>query len=315
VSANGGHRGGFGPGSLQSSRKLLNLILDQVFASPLCAGESCSHLFFSCSMARNITTKLARWWEFDCPDLFSYDDWLEWFHTLRLLKGFKDILKGFNSVGNGKIKGDGFGMLDEIDSCAGLWGLGSKSKKEWVKELSNNNKLNFIAIQETKMEKVSHMDVKFMWGSKNSIVSDLHDMITVGTKWAIDSSVADLRASMCPHDEIRLACVDLVNKSLGLGRKKKKALFFKVDFAKAYDSVRWDFLLDVLEAFGFGSTWCTWIRAVHGIRLISFSRKVSIWSSILKEVQCLSQSGFDFLSYCSRTYRYGQSTSLGKDLG
>ncbi|GKB15420.1 RNA-directed DNA polymerase, eukaryota [Tanacetum coccineum] len=45
-------------------------------------------------------------------------------------------------------------------------------------------------------------------------------------------------------------------------RKKKKALFFKVDFAKAYDSVRWDFLLDVLEAFGFGSTWCTWIRGI-----------------------------------------------------
>ncbi|GKB81088.1 RNA-directed DNA polymerase, eukaryota [Tanacetum coccineum] len=59
-----------------------------------CAGESCSHLFFSCFMARNITTKLARWWEFDCPDLFSYDDWLEWFHTLHLLKGFKDILEG-----------------------------------------------------------------------------------------------------------------------------------------------------------------------------------------------------------------------------
>ncbi|GJZ00392.1 RNA-directed DNA polymerase, eukaryota [Tanacetum coccineum] len=57
------------------------------------AGSQCSHLFFSCSMARNITTKLARWWEFDCPDLFSYDDWLEWFHTLRLLKDFKDILE------------------------------------------------------------------------------------------------------------------------------------------------------------------------------------------------------------------------------
>ncbi|GKB02252.1 RNA-directed DNA polymerase, eukaryota [Tanacetum coccineum] len=37
------------------------------------------------------------WWEFDWAlyiDLFSYDDWLEWFHTLRLLKGFKDILEG-----------------------------------------------------------------------------------------------------------------------------------------------------------------------------------------------------------------------------
>ncbi|GKC30331.1 RNA-directed DNA polymerase, eukaryota [Tanacetum coccineum] len=43
-------------------------------------------------------------------------------------------------------------------------------------------------------------------------------------------------------------------------RKKKKAMFFKVDFAKAYDSVRWDYLIDVLEAFGFGPTWCNWIR-------------------------------------------------------
>ncbi|GJV92918.1 RNA-directed DNA polymerase, eukaryota [Tanacetum coccineum] len=43
-------------------------------------------------------------------------------------------------------------------------------------------------------------------------------------------------------------------------RKKKKSMFFKVDFAKAYDSVRWDFLIDVLEAFGFGSTWCKWVR-------------------------------------------------------
>ncbi|GJV91196.1 RNA-directed DNA polymerase, eukaryota [Tanacetum coccineum] len=64
-----------------------------IMAWKLCRGVMLA-FFFSCSMARNITTKLARWWEFDCPDLFSYDDWLEWFHTLRLLKGFKDILEG-----------------------------------------------------------------------------------------------------------------------------------------------------------------------------------------------------------------------------
>nr|GEY48443.1 RNA-directed DNA polymerase, eukaryota [Tanacetum cinerariifolium] len=39
--------------------------------------------------------------------------------------------------------------------------------------------------------------------------------------------------------------------------KRKQALVFKVDFAKAYDSVRWDFLLDILYAFGLGSRWCT----------------------------------------------------------
>ncbi|GKC21849.1 RNA-directed DNA polymerase, eukaryota [Tanacetum coccineum] len=42
-------------------------------------------------------------------------------------------------------------------------------------------------------------------------------------------------------------------------RKKKQAMFFKVDFAKAYDSVRWDYLLDILHAFGFGPNWCRWI--------------------------------------------------------
>nr|GFB40166.1 RNA-directed DNA polymerase, eukaryota, reverse transcriptase zinc-binding domain protein [Tanacetum cinerariifolium] len=43
-------------------------------------------------------------------------------------------------------------------------------------------------------------------------------------------------------------------------RKKKLAMFFKVDFVKAYDSVWWDYLLDILVAFGFGPTWCKWIR-------------------------------------------------------
>ncbi|GJV53471.1 RNA-directed DNA polymerase, eukaryota [Tanacetum coccineum] len=46
-------------------------------------------------------------------------------------------------------------------------GLGNKTKKEWIKELSINHKLNFIAIQETKMDKISHMDVKLMWGNSN----------------------------------------------------------------------------------------------------------------------------------------------------
>ncbi|GKC56792.1 hypothetical protein Tco_1084390 [Tanacetum coccineum] len=34
--------------------------------------------------------------------------------------------------------------------------------------------------------------------------------------------------------------------------KKQQAMIFKVDFAKAYDFVRWDYLDDVLIYFGFG---------------------------------------------------------------
>ncbi|GJW72022.1 RNA-directed DNA polymerase, eukaryota [Tanacetum coccineum] len=44
-------------------------------------------------------------------------------------------------------------------------------------------------------------------------------------------------------------------------KKKKHALIFKVDFEKAFDSVRWDFVDDVLNKFGFGERWRTWIQS------------------------------------------------------
>nr|GEZ71214.1 RNA-directed DNA polymerase, eukaryota [Tanacetum cinerariifolium] len=43
--------------------------------------------------------------------------------------------------------------------------------------------------------------------------------------------------------------------------KKKQSLIFKVDFEKSYDSVRWDFLDDVLKKFSFGNKWCAWIQS------------------------------------------------------
>ncbi|GJU13564.1 RNA-directed DNA polymerase, eukaryota [Tanacetum coccineum] len=42
--------------------------------------------------------------------------------------------------------------------------------------------------------------------------------------------------------------------------KKKSAMIFKIDFEKAFDSVKWVYLLDSLKAFGFGQKWCNWIK-------------------------------------------------------
>nr|GEW49178.1 RNA-directed DNA polymerase, eukaryota, reverse transcriptase zinc-binding domain protein [Tanacetum cinerariifolium] len=44
-------------------------------------------------------------------------------------------------------------------------------------------------------------------------------------------------------------------------KKKKHTMIFKVDFEKAYDSVRWDYLDDVLKNFGFRDKWRGWIQS------------------------------------------------------
>nr|GEW96768.1 RNA-directed DNA polymerase, eukaryota, reverse transcriptase zinc-binding domain protein [Tanacetum cinerariifolium] len=55
----------------------------------------------------------------------------------------------------------GCSILEVID------GIGHKKKNEWVKELNIKHKVNFIALQETKMDRVTQMDVKFIWGNSN----------------------------------------------------------------------------------------------------------------------------------------------------
>lgn len=46
--------------------------------------------------------------------------------------------------------------------------------------------------------------------------------------------------------------------------KNKPLLFLKLDFVKAFDSVHWDYLLEVLRAFGFSSRWCDLIALSLG---------------------------------------------------
>ena len=41
--------------------------------------------------------------------------------------------------------------------------------------------------------------------------------------------------------------------------EKKELMVFKVDFEKAYDFLRWDYLDVVMENLGFGSKWGKWI--------------------------------------------------------
>nr|GEX37021.1 RNA-directed DNA polymerase, eukaryota, reverse transcriptase zinc-binding domain protein [Tanacetum cinerariifolium] len=58
-------------------------------------------------------------------------------------------------------------------------------------------------------------------------------------------------------------------------------MVFKVDFAKAYDSIRWDYLDDVLDSIGFGSKWRSWISG----SLLSGMTSIIINGSLTSEFQ------------------------------
>ncbi|WVZ83247.1 hypothetical protein U9M48_030415 [Paspalum notatum var. saurae] len=72
----------------------------------------------------------------------------------------------------------------------------------------------------------------------------------------------------CIHDNY--LTVQLICK--WLHRRKVPSVFLKIDLARAFDSVVWSFLLELLEFFGFSSRWRDWVAAL----LTSSSTKLLI---------------------------------------
>ncbi|GJS40099.1 hypothetical protein Tco_0565142 [Tanacetum coccineum] len=56
--------------------------------------ETTSHLFFSCSVARDVVKLITRWWCIDDVELESFDDWEIWFDNVRLPQNNKKMLEG-----------------------------------------------------------------------------------------------------------------------------------------------------------------------------------------------------------------------------
>ncbi|GKB89015.1 RNA-directed DNA polymerase, eukaryota, reverse transcriptase zinc-binding domain protein [Tanacetum coccineum] len=63
---------------------------------PLCnnAVESSSHIFFSCPLARQVRSKVMRWWELEDTSINDYGEWLNWLVNSRLPNHLKTLLEG-----------------------------------------------------------------------------------------------------------------------------------------------------------------------------------------------------------------------------
>nr|GEW59931.1 RNA-directed DNA polymerase, eukaryota [Tanacetum cinerariifolium] len=96
-----------------------------------------------------------------------------------------------------------------------------------------------------------------------SLIGSLYKVVTKilanRLSMVISDLISDVQMTFLTNRQI-LDGPFIINELLSWCKyKKHQAMVFKVDFAKAYDSIRWDFLEDVLITFGFGPKWCSWI--------------------------------------------------------
>ncbi|GJY05304.1 putative RNA-directed DNA polymerase, eukaryota, reverse transcriptase zinc-binding domain protein [Tanacetum coccineum] len=85
----------------------------------------------------------------------------------------------------------------------------------------------------------------------------------------ISELVSDIQSAFVAQRQI-LDGPFILNEILAWCKKlKKQAMVFKVDFAKAYDSIRWDFLDDILHSFGFGLKCRRWVKGCFSSAMVS----------------------------------------------
>ncbi|GKE04395.1 RNA-directed DNA polymerase, eukaryota, reverse transcriptase zinc-binding domain protein, partial [Tanacetum coccineum] len=79
------------PTRLNLSRRGMDL--DSIFC-PSCnlAVESTDHIFFGCSMVKEIYKKIACWWDINLLAMSSYEEWWSWFISLHLSTKIKMVL-------------------------------------------------------------------------------------------------------------------------------------------------------------------------------------------------------------------------------
>ncbi|RVW41718.1 hypothetical protein CK203_082102 [Vitis vinifera] len=138
---------------------------------------------------------------------------------------------------------------------------------------------------------------------------------------------------LCPKrvSQRRFRILDLSALSLvSIRRSGEEGVVFKIDFEKAYDHVKWDFLDHVLEKKGFSSKWRKWMRDVLSRMLLKAEERsllegfrvgnpiaYGFWDPVIERIS-RRLDGWQKLTYLSvwlQKLRGCKGTFFGQGLG
>nr|GEZ50221.1 RNA-directed DNA polymerase, eukaryota, reverse transcriptase zinc-binding domain protein [Tanacetum cinerariifolium] len=147
---------------------LRGLDIDSI-SCPICDehSESTSHLFFSCSMVKDVLRKVSMWCDITIRDAQSYDEWLYWFLSLRLHSNSMIIMEGIFYV---TLHGGMFGTFGTKPYLVG----------EDMDTSVNQPEANFHSYREGVSSVKSGINRSFKLQSGGSILEVMENLVDVG---------------------------------------------------------------------------------------------------------------------------------------
>lgn len=103
----------------------------------------------------------------------------------------------------------------------------------------------------------------------NSVMKLLSKVLARRLKTVMNSLVSPTQSAFIQGRQITDNIL-LANEVISaLQSKKAKGLVFKIDFEKAFDKIRWNFVFEVLQKMNFASRWIDWISSIFNSSTIS----------------------------------------------
>lgn len=145
-----------------------------------------------------------------------------------------------------------------------FWEVIKVDLMRFVGEFQEHGRINrglnpsFITLIPKKEDAASLLDYRpiSLIGSVYKIIAKL---LSRRLSRVLDSIISEQQSAFVGGSNI-LDSVVVLNETIDeVKRMRSKAIFFKIDFAKAYDSIDWVFLEVIMRRFNFHTKWIAWI--------------------------------------------------------